>query len=168
MIAMLSVGKRSFWNNVHPVGAIADLRAVYHQAGKYRWRFMLAAFACTGGIFFMMVQESWKLPPAKPKVVFINSWVGPRSDEEILASNIENQKRKDRDEADQKARDEKVKDMYRAVGRASGMDVEAIEKQARADEQAQAARAAAAEAAAAKAAAKAPAPAPSGTPVAKP
>ncbi|MEO5598836.1 MAG: hypothetical protein ABIQ66_09475 [Novosphingobium sp.] len=158
MSAMLTVGKSSFWNNIHPVGAIADLRAVYQQAGKYRWRFMLAALACTAGIFYMMVQESWKLPPARPTVVFINSWTGERSDAEIRAGNLINQKRKDRDEADQKARDEQVKGVYRALGKASGMDVDAIEKQARADEQAEAARAAAA-------AAK---PAPSGAPVANP
>ena len=159
MVAMLSIGKRNFWNNVQPVGAIADLRTVYQQAGRHRWRFMLAALATTGGIFFMMAQESWKMPPARPTVTFINSWTGERSDAEIRASNIANQKRKDLAEAEQKARDEQVKGVYRALGKASGMDVEAIEKQARADEQAEAARAAAAAAAA---------PAPSGAPVAQP
>jgi hypothetical protein len=143
MSAMLSIGKRNFWNNVQPVGAIADLRAVYQQAGKYRWRFMLAALASTGGLFFMMTQESWKMAPARPTVIFINSWTGQRSDAEIRASNLVNQQRKDLDEADQQARDDKVKGVYRALGKASGMDVDAIEKQARADEKAEAAKAAA-------------------------
>ena len=58
-----------------------------------------------------------------------------------------------------RARDEQVKGVYRALGKASGMDVDAIEKQARADEKAEAAKAAAA---------PAPGPATSSAPVAKP
>ncbi len=139
---MLGIGKRAFWNNVHPVGAIADLVEVYRQAGKMRWLFMGLAAATTIGVFSIMAGESWKGPRPKPEITWINSWTGDRPDAEIVAENRANQKRKDKAAAEQAARDEKAKEMYRTLGRASGMDVDRIEREAKAAAAAEAAKAA--------------------------
>jgi hypothetical protein len=128
----------SFWQNVNPAGAIADLIAVYREAGRNRLRFAALSAAVTFGIFSIMAQESWKLPPAKPKITFITTFAAGRSDAEIEASNIANQKQKDELAAEQAKRDEDVREVYKTLGRASGMDVDAIEKQAQADSKAEA------------------------------
>lgn len=134
---MLSLGKRSFWNNVHPVGAVADFRQVWHDAGRNRWLFMIMAAATTIGVFSIMADESWKGPPARPHVTYINSWTDDRPDSVIKREIEENQKLQDKLRAEQAKRDEKVKDIYRTIGKASGMDVAAIEAQARKDDAAE-------------------------------
>ena len=127
---MLTTGKSSFWRNASPVGALADFRAVWQQAGARRWPYVAAAMACTLGVFYMIVQESWQGPPPKPKIVWINSWTADRTDAEIQREIIANQKLQDRLRKEQAARDEKVKAIYRTLGKVSGMDTAAIEREA--------------------------------------
>lgn len=127
---MLSLGKSSFWRNASPSGAIADFREVWRQAGVRRWPFVAAALAATCGVFYMIVQESWQGPLARPKVTWINSWTADRSDAEIEREIIANQKRQDRLRAEQAAREERVKAIYRTLGKVSGMDTATIEREA--------------------------------------
>lgn len=127
----------SYWRRIDPRGAVADFRIVFQQAGRNRWRFAIAAAAVTLSIFSVIWQEEARgLPPA-PKVTIITSWTADRTDAEIVASNIANQRRKERLAAEQAARDEEVRQMYKALGRASGMDVDAIERKAQAERAAQ-------------------------------
>lgn len=128
----------SYWHNINPVGAVADFRAVFQQAGRNRWRFAFLAALTTLGIFSIMVQESWKKPRPKAEITYITSWRADRSDAEIIATNIANQKRKEARAAEQAQREEAVRNIYKKIGRASGMDVDGIEKQAEADRAAQA------------------------------
>lgn len=134
---MLTLGKASYWRNVNPTGAIADFGEVWRQAGRRRWAIILLSGMTTFGIFSVIAQEAWKGPPAKPQVTFINSWPADRSDAEIIKTNTANQKLQDRLAAEQAARNETVKNLYRTIGRASGMDVDAIERKAKADEAAE-------------------------------
>jgi hypothetical protein len=130
---MLSLGKSAYWRNVQPTGAVADFVSVWRRTGKRRWPFVAAALAATLGVFNVIVQESWKGPPPKPKITYINSWTADRSDAEIQREIEANQKLQDRLAAEQAARDAKVKEIYRTLGKVSGMDTDAIEKQAAAD-----------------------------------
>lgn len=127
---MLSLGKSSFWRNASPTGAIADFREVWRQAGARRWPFVAAAMATTLGVFYVIVQESWQGPPPKPKITWINSWTADRSDAEIEREIIANQKLQDRLRAEQAAREEKVKAIYRTLGKVSGLDTAKIERDA--------------------------------------
>lgn len=133
----------AFWRNINPTGALADFVTVYRQAGKNRLPISIASLLITTGLFTALTHESWRKPEARPEITYITSWIGHRSDEEIIASNLANQKYQDRLAAEQAKREEDVRNIYKAVGRASGMDVDAIEKQAAADEAAAKARAAA-------------------------
>lgn len=128
--AMALISPSSYWRKVHPVGAVADFREVYRQAGTNRWRFAIAAAAMTIAIFSVIWQEGMRGPPARPVVTLIKSWPADRSDAEIIRTNRENQERKERLAAEQAKRDEDVRKFYKELGRASGMDVEAIEKEA--------------------------------------
>lgn len=117
----------------NPVGGAADFWREFTRPNPYRWPILAASVLATGSLLYWLMGEKYFLPPEPPKVVFIKTFAANRTEAEIIASNIENQKRKEREAAEQAARNEKVTDIYRAIGRASGMDVEAIEAEAAAE-----------------------------------
>jgi hypothetical protein len=61
-------------------------------------------------------------------VTYITTFEEGRGDAEIAESNRVNQIEQNRLRAEQRQREEEAKEAYRALGRASGMDVEAIER----------------------------------------
>ena len=130
---MALIRPSSFWRQVNPRGAVSDFVAVWRQAGNNRWRIAEVSGACTFAVFSVMWQEEARGPPPRPKVEYITTYRADRSDEEIIASNVANQKRKERLAAEQARRDEEVRDIYKTLGRLSGMDVDAIEKKAMAE-----------------------------------
>lgn len=126
--------KRSgYWADVRPTGMIADFVTVWREAGRNRWRIAFVSAACTFAVFAMMWQQEGSAPQQPPDVTYITSWRADRTDEEILASNIANQKVKERLEAEQAQRDEQVRDVYKTLGRMSGMDVDRIVREADAE-----------------------------------
>ena len=142
---MALISPSSYWRKVNPVGAIADFREVYRQAGTNRWRFAAAAAATTFAVFMVMWQEEVRGPPPRPTVTIIKSWRADRSMDEIRRTNLENQREKERLAAEQAKRNEDVRQIYKTLGRASGMDVDAVEKQAAKDRAAEEAAAKAAQ-----------------------
>lgn len=134
----MALFKRSgYWQHVDPVGAVGDFITVFKQAGDNRWRIAAVAAACTFATFSMMWNEGAKGPPPAPKITFISTFAPGRTDAQIAASNRENQAFQDRLAAEQAKRDEEVRGIYKSIGRVSGMDVDAIEKKAKADEAAE-------------------------------
>ena len=132
----------SFLTNIRPGGAIADFRSVYRDAGPNRWRYVLLAALCTIGTFgIMVVTQNWKGKRPLPEVTYINSWPADRTEAETKAFILANQKKKEADAAREAAYAKDAQDMYMTLGRASGMDVDAIKKQADADKAAEAAKA---------------------------
>ncbi len=126
--------KRSgMWRDVSPTGMFADFATVWKQADGNRWRIAAVSAACTFTLFSALWQDEAIGPRAPPKVTYITAFEPNRSDAEIMASNIANQKLQDRLAAEQAERDEKVRQIYKTVGRFSGMDVEQIEQQAKAE-----------------------------------
>ena len=123
----------TFWRQVSPRGAISDFLEVYRQAGPYRWRIALLSAAATTAIFSVMWHEGAAGPPRKPEITYITVWPAHRTDAEIAASNLANQKRKDRLAAEQTRREEEVRQLYKSLGRASGIDVETVERRANAE-----------------------------------
>jgi len=129
--------RRGYWQHVSPTGALSDLVTVWRQAGKNRWRIAFLSACCTFGIFGMMWMEEAKGPHPPPKVTYITSWHADRTDEEIIASNIENQKYKDEFAAEQAKREQKVREVYKTLGRYTGVDVDRIEQEALAEKEAE-------------------------------
>jgi hypothetical protein len=142
---MALIRPSSYWRDVSPRGAVADLVTVFRQAGENRWRIGIMSAVCTVAVFSVMIQEGGRGAPRPPSITYITSFRPDRSNAEIVASNIANQKRKERLAADLAKREEEVRNIYRTIGKYSGMDVETIEKQAAADRAVEA-RATAAEA----------------------
>ncbi|TXG94230.1 MAG: hypothetical protein E6R09_17760 [Rhodocyclaceae bacterium] len=132
----------SFWRKISPSGAVRDFAHEFTRPNPYRWPVIGVSLAATFTLFSVMWQEGGEGPPPRPEITYITTFAPHRSDTEIAASNAANQARNDKLAAEQAARAEKVKDIYRTLGRVSGMDVDKIEKQA-AEERATEERAAA-------------------------
>ncbi|WP_088306691.1 hypothetical protein [Novosphingobium sp. B 225] len=123
----------SFIKNINPTGAITDFIAVFRQAGSNRWWITLLALAMTVGTFSIMTGESWKKQRPLPEITYITSWPADRTDAETQAFIVENQKRKEAAEKAQQAVDAELRGLWKSLGRASGIDVEAIDAKANKD-----------------------------------
>jgi hypothetical protein len=124
---------RDMFREASPTGAIADMRAVYQQAGKNRWLFMLISAAMTVGMFSLLTGQSWTKARALPEITYITSWSKHRTEAETRAFVAENQRRKEALQALQDKADQEVRDLYKSLGRASGMDVDSIDKRGEAE-----------------------------------
>ena len=124
----------SFLRNINPTGAIADFRSAFSEAGPGRWRYATLAALCTFGTFgIMAITQNWTGERRLPQITYINSWPEDRTDAETKAFITANQKKKElREKADADAAAEAQK-LWMAVGRASGIDVDTIKRQADAD-----------------------------------
>ncbi len=132
--------KRSgMWRDVSPGGAIGDFITVFRAAGRNRWRIAGLALLPPLGIFWTFAQEEARGNPPGPVVTYITTFRPDRSDAEIIASNIANQRYQDALRAAQAKREEEVRQIYAKIGRLSGMDVDAIEAKAKAERAAEAA-----------------------------
>jgi len=141
---MLFSRKTSMWKDVSPSGAVKDFVTVFRDAGTARWKICVLAACCTALTFSMLTGEEHRVPQRLPSITYITSWQDGRSDAEIKASNIANQKLKEKEKAEAERDAQETRDLYKALGRASGMDVDAIERKAKADDAAEAAAKAAA------------------------
>ena len=122
-----------FKSRLNPVGGITDFITYFRQPTPHRWPILIASCLTTFGLLFWVTKESVFVPPEPPKVVFISTFAEGRSDKEIRESNIENQKRKEVREAELAALREKKVDAYKALGRATGLDVDTMAKEADAE-----------------------------------
>ncbi|WFL78211.1 hypothetical protein P7228_03875 [Altererythrobacter arenosus] len=113
----------------NPATGLADFWSEFRRPHPYRWPILGLSMLPIGALVFYLWQDVSYAPPARPEVTYITSYSPDRTDEEIAATNEANQRRKD-ELAQQRAEIENRKrEMYRELGRASGMDVDAMERQ---------------------------------------
>ena len=110
------------------IGAVA-VAAMIAERVRIRLGILLLASMIPAAIFWQFGKERWRIPPAPPEVTYISTFGEGRSDAEIIESNRANQAFQDEVRADRRRREEEAKDAYRALGRASGLDVDAMERQ---------------------------------------
>jgi len=132
--------RTGMWADVNVGGAIGDFITVFRETGPNRWRFAALAAIPPVAIFTVFMHEEARGKPRPPEVILISSWRGDRSMAEIERSNVANQRIKDRIAALEEKRAEDQQRMYMALGRASGLDVDAMKRQADADRAAQQAK----------------------------
>jgi hypothetical protein len=113
---------------VSPRDGIGDLISYWRQPTPYRWQLLGLAVALTFTMLVLFIPKAERVPPAQPNIIYISSWPENRSEKEIIASNIANQKRKDALAAAEKQRAEIRKEFYRELARASGMDPDELAK----------------------------------------
>lgn len=114
----------------------AALAAMIAERVRIRLGILMLAAVVPALVFWQFGKERWRIPPAPPKVEYISTFEEGRTDAEIIASNRANQAVQDRLRAEQRKREEEAREIYRSLGRASGMDVDAMERRI-AKEQAQ-------------------------------
>ncbi len=138
-----------FLSRLNPGPGIADFWTEFRRPNPYRWPALGISMLITFTLLYLFTQERVVLPPERPVVTYITSFAPDRTEAEIVAANIANQRRQDEITRLAAERQERIRDMYRTLGEMSGMDVERIEREAaaeRAAEQAAAANAPAAQA----------------------
>ncbi len=116
-------------SRLNPVGGFQDLWSEFKRPNPYRWPILAASLLSTFTLMFWVTQEQVIGPPARPQVSIISTFADGRSEAEIIASNLENQRLKEQWEARRAAREAEIQDMYRTLGRATGIDVDAMERQ---------------------------------------
>ena len=121
----------------NPAGGIRDFWTEFRKPNPYRWPILLVSAVPMLLTVWWAIGERVVMPPERPEVTFISTFPEGRSDEEIRASNLENQRYNDRIRALQAERDAEVRDMYRELGRATGLDVDAMEAEIEADRRAE-------------------------------
>jgi uncharacterized protein (UPF0335 family) len=105
------------------------ITAMIAEHVRIRFGVLAVAIGITGVLLYQFTRERVRIPPPRPEVTYISTFEQGRTDAEIEASNLVNQKRQDRINAEQAKREEEVKDAYRALGRATGLDVDAMERE---------------------------------------
>lgn len=123
----------SLLKRFNPGPGAADLWEYIKQPQEYRWPIVFASCIPVAVILLWAGSESVIAPLDRPSVTYITTLDENRTDDEILQSNIENQRVQDERRAKAEELEERKREMYRALGAASGMDVEAMEDRAAAE-----------------------------------
>ena len=117
----------------NPGPGLADFWSEFTRPNPYRWPILIASIIPIGAVLYWATSETVYAPPERPKVTYITSFAADRTDAEIAASNEANQQRKDELRARLEEIEAQKREMYRELGRASGMDVDAMEAKIEAD-----------------------------------
>lgn len=127
-----------FRTRFNAVGGIADFWEQWKRPTPHRWPLLALSFLVSGSLLFWVTQEKYYYPPEVPEVTYITTFADDRTDEEIRQSNLENQRLKEERQAEEARRLERRRELYKEIGAASGLDVEAMEAQIEAEEAAEA------------------------------
>lgn len=124
----------------NPASGIADFWNEIRRPQPYRWPILALSILPVAGMLYWGVTGTRAYgEPERPKITYITTLDAARSDAEIIAENRANQEIKDLRAAEEARIAQAKRDMYKALGAAAGMDVEAIEREAEAERAAEAA-----------------------------
>jgi len=108
-------GAKDFWNEIR-------------KPNPYRWPILFVSCMPLALIFYWLSSETVYMTPEKPRITYITTYAPDRTDDEIIASNLENQEVKElREEAEADLASRK-REIYKALGAGIGMDVDEIER----------------------------------------
>lgn len=124
----------SFLRDVSPKRAVGELADEWRRPNRYRWHILGVSMAATFAVFYSFVPANQPMEPEQPEVDYVEFFEPGRTDEQIAASNIENQARQDELAALEEEREELRRSLYRELGRATGIDVDRIEREIAAEE----------------------------------
>lgn len=120
----------AFFSRFNPRVGVADFWQEFRRPNPYRWRILAVSMAITGTLIYAFTQEGGFIPPERPTVSYITTFLEGRTDDEIIASNIANQELQDERQAARERTAERKRELFRTLGNVSGMDVEQIEREA--------------------------------------
>ena len=112
----------------NPAPGIKDFWNEIRKPTPHRWPILFVSCLPLAVIFYWLTGETVYSEPEKPRIDYITSYAPDRTDEEIIASNLENQEIKElRAEAEANL-EERKREIYKALGSGIGMDVDEIEQ----------------------------------------
>jgi len=132
---------KGFLQLISPKRAIKDFAGEWNAPNPYRWHILGLAGAITFAMLFFLIPKSTKVPPKDPEVIWITTFAESRTQADIIASNCANHALRVELEKRLAARAELRKELYKQLGRATFIDVDAMEAEAEADRAADAAAA---------------------------
>lgn len=126
----------AFFKDISLRNAGTDLIGFLRTTGKHSpWLFLAACMPTTVIIYTFYIDAMVKATPPPREIIYVESWPATRTLAETKAAIAERQQRKD----EMRVRE---KEAYKAFGRAVGMDVDKIEREAQLEQAAKKAAAA--------------------------
>jgi len=117
----------------NPAPGILDFWNEFRKPNPYRVPILIASALPFALIFYALGSETFYIDPERPTITYITTFNPERTDQEIIDSNIANQEVKDLREQRDAELAQRKRDLYKALGAATGMDVEEIERRADAE-----------------------------------
>lgn len=121
---------KRFLRRISPTRAIGDFADQWRQPTPHRWQILGVACAATFALFVLMIPESQRIAPERPELVYISTFEEGRSDSDIIASNCANQQLQAQIAAAIEENEERKRELYAALGRATFLDVDEMEREA--------------------------------------
>lgn len=117
----------------NPKPGILDFWNEFRKPNKYRWPILAVATLPFILIVYALGGETIYGEPERPQIDYVTTFDPNRTDAQIRASNEANQEIKNLREAEDERIAQRKRDLYKALGAATGMDVESIEERADAE-----------------------------------
>lgn len=114
----------------NPTPGLMDFWQEFRKPNPYRWPILGASVIPAVLIFGWALSQTHYKEPERPKITYITSFAEDRTIDEIIASNRENQELKDLRAARQAQIARRKRDVYKALGAATGIDVDKMERKA--------------------------------------
>ncbi len=115
-------------------GGWRELWDLLRRPQPHKLPILALSAAMTAVVFGVMFTQEAKGPPRPLDVIYIESWRADRSDAEIIAGNLAATRERKQRETEEAARHERSRELYKALGRATGMDVDRIDREARTEQ----------------------------------
>jgi hypothetical protein len=125
--------------HISPKGAFGDFLDHWRAPTPRRWWILAISIALTAAMLMILIPPSVRAPPKKPEVTWITTFAPERSTAEIIASNCANHELQQQIEARIAEEEELRREMFKQLGRATFIDVEAMEAEIEAERAAEAA-----------------------------
>lgn len=114
----------------NPTSGLLDFWNEIRRPQPYRWPILIASVLPVALIlYWAMGQVAYKVPD-RPRITYITTFDPARTDAEIAATNAANQELKELRQAEEARIAKRKREMYKALGAATGMDVDTIEREA--------------------------------------
>ena len=112
----------------NPKAGILDFWHEFRKPNPYRWPILIVSTLPFCLIFLWLSGETVYGAPERPTITYVTTYEPGRTDEQIAASNRDNQEIKDLRAAQEEELAQRKRDLYKALGAAAGMDVEEIDR----------------------------------------
>jgi hypothetical protein len=117
----------------NPGPGLSDFWSEFRRPNKYRFPILALSLVPVGLIMAWATSQEFYRAPERPRITYITTLEDGRTDAQIAAENAANQEIKDLRAAEEARLAKEKREIYKTLGKATGLDVEAIERKAEAE-----------------------------------